>query len=86
MLTIYSKNNCPQCDQAKMILSTNGVEFKEIRVDQVPEARDFLLAQGHRSVPQIYLNEQLAVPGGVTQLKSYTSNDFQKLKESTIVS
>jgi glutaredoxin len=86
MLTIYSKNNCPQCDQAKMILTTHGVEFKEIRVDQISEARDFLLAQGHRSVPQIYLNEQLAVPGGVTQLKSYTSSDFQKLKESTIVS
>lgn len=81
MLTIYSKNNCPQCDQVKMLLDTHGVEFKEVRVDQIPEAREFLLEQGHRSVPQIYSNEKLAVPGGFTQLKNYSKSDFQKLKE-----
>lgn len=81
MLTVYSKNNCPQCDQVKMLLTTNNIEFNEVRVDHDPLAREFLLAKGHRSVPQLYLNEQLAVPGGIVQLKSYTASDFQNLKE-----
>lgn len=86
MLTVYSKNNCPQCDQVKMLLTTNNIEFNEVRVDHDPQAREFLLAKGHRSVPQLYLNEQLAVPGGIVQLKSYTASDFQNLKELSSVS
>lgn len=86
MLTIYSKNNCQQCDQVKALLTTKGVEFNEVKVDQDPEARNFLLAQGHRSVPQLYLNEQLVVPGGFPSLQRFNDSDFQKLKETTSAS
>lgn len=54
MLTVYSKANCQQCDKLKLRLKTQGIEYTEIRVDLQPEARQFLLDQGHRSVPVVY--------------------------------
>lgn len=54
MLTVYSKANCPQCDKLKMRLQWEGTQYEEIRVDLKPEARQFLLDQGHRSVPVVY--------------------------------
>jgi glutaredoxin len=33
MYTIYSKPNCPQCDQAKLLLDTKGEEYNVIHLD-----------------------------------------------------
>lgn len=32
MITVYSKENCPQCVQAKQYLTLRGQEFQEIQV------------------------------------------------------
>lgn len=32
MITVYSKENCPQCVQAKQYLSQKGLEFQELTV------------------------------------------------------
>ena len=61
MLTVYSKNYCPFCDKAKHLLKTNGFAFEEIKIDEDPEAREWLIAQGHRTAPQIYLGQRLFV-------------------------
>lgn len=58
-ITVYSKKNCPACDKAKKFLSSKDIEFLEVKVDELPEARKFLLEKGHRSVPQIYKNGEL---------------------------
>ena len=63
MITVYSKDNCPFCDRAKQLLSNRGVEYTEINVSQNPEAREFLIEQGLRSVPQIYRGTTL-IQGG----------------------
>ena len=78
MLTVYSKNNCPFCDKAKYLLETNGFEYEEIKIDENPEAREWLIGQGHRSAPQIYLGEQLFVEGGYQGLARLTAEQIQE--------
>ena len=78
MLTVYSKNNCPFCDKAKYLLKTNGFAFEEIKIDEDPEARDWLVAQGHRTAPQIYLGETLFVEGGYQGLAKLNAEQIQE--------
>ena len=83
MLTIYSKENCPQCQQAKKLLQEQGVPYQEIRVDLDSDARQFLIDSGHRSVPQIYKDGVVFVNGGLTGLLNLPIADLAKLKEAT---
>mgnify|MGYP001426300312 CR=1 FL=1 len=64
MITVYSKALCGYCDMAKQWLTRNGFEYEEIRVDMNPEARQFIINEGHRTMPQIYHNGKLLVAGG----------------------
>ena len=80
MLTVYSKANCPFCDQAKALLESRGVEYEEVRVDQDPSAREFIMGQGHRSVPQIYQDGKLLVEGGFQGLSLQPAEFWQMLK------
>ena len=36
MITIYTKNNCPQCKMAKKIMDRSGVAYDEINIDTNP--------------------------------------------------
>lgn len=64
MLTVYSKNNCPFCDKAKHLLTTKNIPFETVNIDIDPEARTWLISEGHRSAPQIYKDGKLFVEGG----------------------
>lgn len=78
MLTVYSKANCPFCDQAKGLLTLKDIAYEEVRVDLVPEAREFIMAAGHRTVPQIYKDGKVFVEGGFQGLSKLTE---EQLKE-----
>lgn len=79
-LTIYSKANCPYCEQAKKLLDLKNIDYHEVRVDLDPTAKEFIVSEGHRTVPQIYLNGKLFVEGGFTGLRSLTEDElFSKL-------
>lgn len=80
MITVYSKNNCPFCVQAKNLLKLKGIEFQEVKIDEDPTAREFVLAEGHRTVPQIYKDGQLLVEGGYQGLSRQPAEFFQQLK------
>jgi glutaredoxin 3 len=80
MITVYSKNNCPFCDKAKGLLKLKGITYTEVKIDEVPEARDFVVAEGHRTVPQIYQDGKLLVEGGYTGLARQTPEFFNQLK------
>ncbi len=86
MLIIYSKKNCVFCDRAKALLGQKNIEFQEVRVDEDESAKDFIVSQGHRTVPQIYLDGKLLVENGFQGLARFTDSDFQKLKEQINVS
>ena len=53
---------------AKSYLNKHGFKFEEIRADNNPEVRSFLIEEGHRSMPQIYHNGKLLVEGGAMGL------------------
>jgi glutaredoxin 3 len=80
MITVYSKNNCPFCDQAKNLLKLKGVAYTEIKIDENQVAREFVLSKGHRTVPQIYQNGMLLVEGGFQGLQRQSDEFFQTLK------
>lgn len=68
MITLYSKPNCPFCVMAKNYLDTNQFEYEVIDITETPEAREFLLNEGHKTMPQIYHNGKLLVQGGAQAL------------------
>jgi glutaredoxin 3 len=66
---IWSKYNCPYCDQAKALLKMKGITFEERKIGDGYTKEDLLEAvPTARSVPQIFLGEELI--GGFTELKA----------------
>ena len=67
---VWSKTDCPYCDQAKNLLKLKGIEYEE-RVIGVKWTKEQLLESvpTARSVPQIFLNGELI--GGYTELKKH---------------
>ena len=65
---VWSKDNCPFCEQAKGLLKIKGIEFEEKKVGHGYTKEDLLEAvPTARTVPQIFLGEELI--GGFTELK-----------------
>ncbi len=79
MITVYSKNNCPFCDRAKALLESKGIEFKTVMMEENPDAREFLMDQGLRSVPQIF-KDGVLLPGGYQGLAGKDEEFFNTLK------
>jgi glutaredoxin 3 len=79
LLTVYSKNRCPYCDQAKALLKNKGIKFEEIRIDEMCNAgaREFITEQGHRTVPQIYFQGKLFVEGGFQGLSKLSTDEIR---------
>ena len=57
---IYTKFTCSYCVRAKRLLDSNGVQYKEVPVDQGGEPRQEMLARsnGRSTVPQIFIGGQ----------------------------
>lgn len=73
---VWSKYQCPYCDQAKALLNSKGIQFEERKIGDGWTREDLLEAvPTARTVPQIFLDDQLI--GGFTELKA-------KLTESTV--
>lgn len=73
MITIYSKAGCPQCDSAKTLLKEWEIDYKEVRIDIDNEAREFVLGEGHRSVPQLYVGRYLLIENGLSGLRTLSA-------------
>jgi len=71
---VWSKYNCPFCDQAKALLKQKGISFEERKIGDGYTKEDLLEAvPGARTVPQIFLDDKLI--GGFTELKKYLANE-----------
>ena len=69
MLTLYTKNNCSFCMMAKGLLKNNDIPFQERNIEDNDQYRDFVLNAGHRTMPQIYRDDELFVEGGFQGLQ-----------------
>ena len=76
MITVYSKTVCPYCVNAKNYLRSKNIEFTEINIEENDEAREFIQAQGHRTVPQIYFQGKVLVEGGWQGLSKMSREDI----------
>jgi glutaredoxin len=79
MLTVYTKNECPFCDRAKALLESKSVPYKAINIQEHPDAKEFLMNQGLRSVPQIFDGTTL-LPGGFQGLDNKPQEFFEQYK------
>lgn len=65
---VWSKYQCPYCDQAKALLTQRGYAIEERKIGDGYTKEDLLEAvPSARTVPQIFINEELI--GGFTELK-----------------
>ncbi|NEQ29472.1 MAG: glutaredoxin 3 [Leptolyngbya sp. SIO4C5] len=84
---IYTWQTCPYCIRAKLLLWWKKVDFTEYKIDGDSAARDRMAerANGRRSVPQIFINNQhiggcddlygLDARGGLEPLLSQTASE-----------
>ena len=65
---VWSKYQCPYCEQAKQLLAQRGIDYEERKIGDGWTREDLLEAvPTARTVPQIFLNDELI--GGFTELK-----------------
>ena len=75
---VYTKNSCPFCVQAKLLLSMKGVEIVKHNFQTDPSKREELFEKAAainvvpRTAPQIWLDDEYI--GGFDQLKAYYDN------------
>jgi glutaredoxin 3 len=70
---VWSKYQCPQCDQAKLLLKLNGYIIEERKIGDGYAKEELLAAvPSARSVPQIFLED--AYVGGLLELRTYLQN------------
>jgi glutaredoxin 3 len=67
---VWSKENCPYCQQAKALLESRGIEFEERNVNKDWTREQLLeVVPNARTLPQIFLDE--AHIGGFTELRKH---------------
>lgn len=78
LVEIYTKDYCPYCDKAKLLLDQLNVDYLEIDLVAEPEKYDELALRrpSARTVPQIFINDTGI--GGCDDL--YALYDAGKLK------
>jgi len=71
-VTIYSKDYCPYCKNAKKILQYKGIEYDEIDVEFDEQKRaEMIKRSGRTTVPQIFFDDDHI--GGYDDLIRYFS-------------
>lgn len=59
MVTVYTKDYCPYCTQAKELLNSLGVKYEEVDITNTPEKIDELVNKSNmRTVPQIFIGDK----------------------------
>ena len=68
--TVWSKNACPFCVQAKALLESRGIEFEERNINTEWTREQLLEAvPTARTLPQIFLGDNYI--GGFTELRKH---------------
>lgn len=71
---VWSKDQCPYCEQAKGLLTINGIEFEEKKIGHGYTTEQLLeVAPTARTVPQIFIDEQLI--GGFVDLRQHLEKE-----------
>lgn len=63
MITIYTKNKCPQCMMTKKFFDNKGVEYRELNLDTHPELIPELKEKGISTAPVVFIGEEDFIVG-----------------------
>jgi glutaredoxin 3 len=66
-ILIYTKNKCPNCVTAKMILRAENIRYVEVDIESNPALLSDL-PESSRQMPQIFVNNQHV--GGLAGLQA----------------
>ena len=66
--------------QAKNLLKLKEIQFEELNIEENVKYKEFVVTQGHRTVPQIYKDGKLLVEGGYQGLTKQSPEFFEQLK------
>ena len=67
-IEIYTKDNCPFCEMAKMLLTHKAVNFEEINYgSDADKIADLVKKSGMKTMPQIFIEDELI--GGYDDLR-----------------
>ena len=62
-LTVYSASWCRDCREAKRILTTHNIPFKENDIENTPGAADEVISNvGKRAIPQFVIDGKWVQP------------------------
>ena len=68
-ITMYTKDNCPNCVTAKLILNSIGLKYADVDIEVGERMANFLKEfPDARQMPQIFINDQRV--GGVAGLQT----------------
>ena len=69
-IIVWSKNDCPYCDNAKQLLKIKGLSYEERNINSNWTKSDLLaVVPNARTVPQIFIDKNLV--GGYNELVEY---------------
>ena len=57
MYKVYGTRICLYCDKAENLLRTKDLPFEKIYIDEDDDAKDYIVKQGFKTVPQIWLDD-----------------------------
>lgn len=58
-ITMYTKDNCPNCEQAKQLLASKGIKFADVDIEVGERMANFIKEfPDARQMPQIFINDQ----------------------------
>ena len=68
-ITIYTRENCPNCESAKQLLTSKGLKYADVDIEVGDRLANFLKEfPDARQMPQIFINDQRV--GGLAGLQA----------------
>lgn len=72
-VVIYSKDNCPYCEGAKLLCSTEGLVYEEVKIGKDITREEFMeMHPTVRTMPLIFVDKQKV--GGYQEFKNYVNS------------
>lgn len=53
MTTVYTKNNCVQCDMTKRLMDKMGIQYDTINISEDADALNKLIELGYKAAPVV---------------------------------
>jgi len=80
-VTVYSKDNCPFCDDAKWYLMERNVNFDEVKLNDEKERQAFYMKMSWKTKQKISTVPQIVVLDGDKEIHY---NGFSELKARSL--